>query len=75
MKEKTMSACPYPQVVNDPTSGKLGLNQQYILWHEGYEAHKLELLTKTKCIDNYMRELCSEVKKIKVMKRKLEKQI
>jgi hypothetical protein len=69
-----MSQCPYPEVIVDPVTDAKEFNIQYILWHEGYEAHKLEVMSKVKYIDRYMSELCAEVRKIKELKKRLEKQ-
>jgi hypothetical protein len=68
-----MGQCPYPESFTNPISGKTESNSMYMLWHEGYEAHKLELLTKGKCIEIYVRELAAEVRKIKELRRELEK--
>jgi hypothetical protein len=69
-----MGQCPYPETLTNPISGKAEINSLYLAWHEGYEDHKLELLTKVKYIDIYVRELALEVRKIKELKKELEKQ-
>ena len=69
-----MSRCPYPQTFIDPVSGVKVTNSQYLLWHEGYEAHKMEIVQQAKFMEMYMLQLSEDVAKIKELKRELEKQ-
>ncbi len=69
-----MAQCPYPETLNDRASGKTESNCLYIAWHEGFEAHKLELITKVKFLETQINELAAEIIKIKGLKRDLEKQ-
>jgi len=39
-----MSNCPYPETLKDECSGAVVPDDKYKAWHEGYEAHKLEVL-------------------------------
>ena len=39
-----MTKCPYPEILIDDTSDTPVSNEQYKYWHEGYEAHKLEMM-------------------------------
>ena len=69
-----MSRCPYPQTFIDPVSGVKMTNSQYMVWHEGYEAHKMEMVEQAKFMEMYMLELSETVAKVKELKRELEKQ-
>jgi len=69
-----VSRCPYPQTLIDPVSGVKVTNSQYLLWHEGYEAHKMEMVEQAKFMEMYMLELSETVAKVKELKRELEKQ-
>jgi hypothetical protein len=40
-----MTKCPYPETLLDESSGIIVTNEQYTLWHQGYEAHKLDIMT------------------------------
>ena len=69
-----MSRCPYPETFTNPISGKTETNSLYTVWHEGYEAHKLELMDRVQWLEVCMRELCRQITQIKELKRELEKQ-
>jgi hypothetical protein len=69
-----VSRCPYPQTFIDPVSGVKVTNSRYLLWHEGYEAHKMEMVEQAKFMEMYMLQLSEDVAKIKELKRELEKQ-
>ena len=69
-----MSQCPYPEILTNQASGKTESNRLYIAWHEGFEAHKLELISKVKFLEMQINELTSEIIKIKGLKRDIEKQ-
>jgi hypothetical protein len=69
-----VSRCPYPQTFIDPVSGVKVTNSQYMVWHEGYEAHKMEMVEQAKFMEMYMLELSETVAKVKELKRELEKQ-
>ena len=69
-----MAQCPYPETFTDQASGKTESNSLYLAWHEGYEAHKLELFAKVKFLEMHINELATEIRKIKGLKRDLEKQ-
>ena len=38
-----MSQCPYPETIIDQSSCEMRPNRLYLVWHEGYEAHKFEI--------------------------------
>ena len=44
-----MVQCPYPETFPGQVSGKTESNILYLVWHEGYEAHKIEI-SKTQII-------------------------
>ena len=69
-----MPQCPYPETFNDRASGKIESNSLYLAWHEGFEAHKVEIITRVKLLEIYVRELATEIRSIKELKRELEKQ-
>ena len=66
-----MTHCPYPEST-----------RAYQVWHEGYEAHKFEIIGKVRflqikneLLQKYENELISEVIKQKLLTSRLEKQI
>jgi len=69
-----VSRCPYPQTFIDPVSGVKVTNSQYMVWHEGYEAHKMEIGEQVKFLETYVLQLSEAVAKVKELKRELEKQ-
>jgi hypothetical protein len=71
-KGSLMAQCPYSETYKDWLSGETEPNALYLAWHEGYEAHKLELLTTELYLETHISELASEIKKLKDMRRELE---
>ena len=69
-----MVQCPYPETFPDQASGKTESNSLYLVWHEGYEAHKIEMANQSIRIANLVLELETEVVNIKELKRALVKQ-
>jgi hypothetical protein len=69
-----MNQSPYPEYIMDRLTGEIGMNPLYVAWHEGFETHKLEILTKFNCTGVYMRELIAEARKISELKRTLKNQ-
>jgi hypothetical protein len=69
-----MGQCPYGETYTNWLTGEEEPNPLYNAWHEGFEAHKLDLLTKVKSLEIAMHELLAEAKKIKELKKELEKQ-
>ena len=69
-----MTQCPYPETFPDQVSGKTESNSLYLVWHEGYEAHKFEMANQSIRIANLVLELETEVANIKELKRALVKQ-
>jgi hypothetical protein len=39
-----MSKCPYPELIVDECSGIVLENPMFNIWHQGYEARKLETM-------------------------------
>ena len=69
-----MSQCPYPETFIDHVSGKTEINSLYLIWHEGYEAHKFEMANQSIRIANLALELEKEIANIMELKRVLGKQ-
>lgn len=69
-----MARCPYPETNKDWLSGATELNPLYIAWHEGYEAHKVELITKETYLEMHISDLAGEIRKLKEIRRDLENQ-
>jgi len=70
-----MAQCPYPETFLGQVSGKTESSILYLVWHEGYEAHKFEMANQLIKIANLVVELETEVRNIKELKRALEKQM
>ena len=69
-----MTQCPYPEIVTDELSGKTASNRLYLVWHEGYEAHKFEMANQTIKLANLVVEFETEISNVKELKRELDKQ-
>jgi hypothetical protein len=69
-----MTQYPYQETLTDKVAGKTEINGLYIAWHQGYEAHKLDLMTKANYIKLYVHEFIAEAKQISELKRELKKQ-
>ena len=69
-----MAQCPYPETFPGQVSGKTESSILYLVWHEGYEAHKFEMANQSIRIANLVLELETEVANIKELKRALVKQ-
>jgi peptidoglycan hydrolase CwlO-like protein len=56
-----MSKCPYPELMVDECSGIVLENPMFNIWHQGYEARKLETMkgdiTKQKELDSKMKQV------------------
>jgi len=59
-----MPQCPYPEKIIDIGSGKIEQNGLYKAWHEGFEAHKLEIANKVKTLDSLGKVLDTQVKQV-----------
>ena len=70
-----MSKCPYPETFIDQVSGKTASNNLYIVWHEGYEAHKFEIANLSIKLAGLAVELETEIRNVMELKSKLEKQM
>ena len=69
-----MAICPHPEIITDGVSGNKELNELYLAWHQGYEAHKLEVITKVRFLEMHISDLAGEIRKLKELRRDLEKQ-
>jgi hypothetical protein len=69
-----MTQCPYSETITDWVSGEKESNALYFAWHEGYEAHKLELITKVKFLEMHISDLAGEIRKMKELRKEIEKQ-
>ena len=69
-----MTQCPFSETTTDQLSGKTERNDLYAAWHEGYEAHKLDLMLRVEYIKMYLQEFLAEAKQISELKRELKKQ-
>jgi predicted RNase H-like nuclease (RuvC/YqgF family) len=67
-----MSQCPYPETIIDQSSCEMRPNRLYLVWHEGYEAHKFEIANLSIRIAHLAVELENENRKIKQLKSELE---
>ena len=56
-----MAQCPYSEYVIDETDNKVYENPLHSVWHQGYEAHKLETMkgdiAKQKDFDQKMKQV------------------
>ena len=68
-----MTQCPYPETFPGQVSGKTESNILYLVWHEGYEAHKIEMANQSIRIANLVLELETEVSNTKELKNALVK--
>jgi hypothetical protein len=69
-----MSQCPYPETFINPLSLQTESNSLYFVWHEGYEAHKLEIANLVINVAMLTVEFETEIREINEMKRELEKE-
>ena len=69
-----MSQCPYPETFINPLSLQTESNSLYFVWHEGYEAHKLEIANLVINVAMLTVELETEIREINEMKRELAKE-
>jgi hypothetical protein len=66
-----MSQCPYPETFINPLSLQTESNSLYFVWHEGYEAHKLEIANLVINVAMLTVEFETEIREINEMKREL----
>ena len=69
-----MALCPHPEMIIDRLSGKTESNELYLAWHQGYEAHKLEVITKVRFLEMHISDLAGEIRKLRELRRDLEQQ-
>ena len=73
-----MSKCPYPELMVDEVSGKLLDNHIYAIWHQGYEAHKLEIFkditTKNEQLNKMTADMQFTIQQLELLKAELIKQ-
>jgi hypothetical protein len=60
--DSSMSECPYKETIIDEDSDAEVVNEKYFTWHEGYEAHKLELASY---VTELTKQLEDEIRKTK----------
>jgi hypothetical protein len=70
-----MVRCPYPERFQDQVSCKTESNVLYLVWHEGYEAHKFEMANLLIQIAGLAVTLETEVRNVQILRRSLEKQV
>ena len=63
-----MSQCPYPETFINPLSLQTESNSLYFVWHEGYEAHKLEIANLVINVAMLTVEFETEIREINEMK-------
>ena len=68
-----MPECPYPVNARDEVSGKIIQNSLYRAWHEGFEAHKIELANHVKKLNSLARILDNQIVKVNELQAELEK--
>ena len=68
-----MPHCPYPEDFTDYVSGKTELNNLYLVWHEGYEAHKFEMANQMKKLTSLAQMLDNQMRKVNELQTELEK--
>ncbi len=60
-----MSECPYEETIIDEDIDAELVNDKYIAWHEGYEAHKCDLANWSTLLKQ---ELDEEIRKTKQLR-------
>lgn len=68
-----MPGCPYPENTRDEISGKIEQNSLYRVWHEGFEAHKLEIAGQIKKLNSLAQILDNQIIKVNELQTELEK--
>ena len=69
-----MTQCPYPEMVTDQVSGRTEPSLLYLVWHEGYEAHKFAMANQSIRLASLVVKLETEIRNVTALKRELEKQ-
>ena len=69
-----MSECPYPETFTNPMSNKIESNNLYLVWHEGYEAHKFEIANLSIKLACLAVDFETQIRNITELKSELEKQ-
>ena len=64
-----MTQCPYPQTITEDNIEMS--NEKYLIWHEGYEAHKFELANRTIRVALLAQGLEDEIKQYKLLKSRI----
>ncbi len=67
-----MGKCPYEENIKDNCIGAEIPNKLYYAWHEGYEAHKLELANQSVMVALLVKELEVEITKVKKLEAELK---
>jgi len=58
-----MTQCPYPEMVTDQVSGRTEPSLLYLVWHEGYEAHKFAMANQSIRLASLVVKLETEIRK------------
>jgi hypothetical protein len=66
-----MTRCPYPEKIR-LENGVEFINYQYQYWHEGYEAHKIELLNQSMKLASLAKWLENKIMKIEQLEAELQ---
>ena len=69
-----MTHCPYPETIKAQASDKTEPNILYLVWHEGYEAHKFEIANLSIQLACLTVELDTKIRNVQELKSELEKQ-
>lgn len=66
-----MIRCPYPPTILNEDSEVEILNDKYVLWHEGYEAHKAEMANSTSMMASLVQAYTRAYLKVKELELEL----
>jgi hypothetical protein len=68
-----MVQCPYPETFIDQVSDKTESNILYLVWHEGFEAHKFEMANLSIKVASLAVALDNEIRNVSELRMKMEK--
>jgi hypothetical protein len=69
-----MPICPYPENITDEVSGQTKTNILYMVWHEGFEAHKFEMSNQLRKLASLAQMLDKQIVKVNELQTELEEQ-
>jgi hypothetical protein len=69
-----MVQCPYPETFIDQASDKTEFNILYLVWHEGFEAHKFEMANLSIQVASLAVALDNEIRNVSELRMKMEKE-